>query len=684
MQPTLNRITVGEREQRIEPKAMQVLVYLAERPGKVVGKEELLHKVWDGSAVVEKVLTRIISLLRQVFKDDPRHPSVIETIPRKGYRLIAPVEPAATAWRAAESPRNSGGGGFSRFRFAALATLFVTVLVLAAASSLIPPAPDGFDYRTITEIAIPWGLACTPVLSPDGRDLAYVHWAEDGTTHIKIQRIGLSQPIQRTRSSHSDFAPAWSPDGQWLAFLRESSETGSCRLMMMPSLTGEEQVLAPCPPFYSTVQLNWSPDGKRLALAGSYSEEEPHRVLELSLESRETVPVTDPPHSSIGDYSPEYSPDGRYLAFMRSIAPNRQQLMIRDLESGRERELGQEETIVINLAWTSDSKQIVYAAYRAGTFQLFKIGPHGGKAAWLPAQGMKVSMPDIALRSNRLVYMTFDFNADIWKMTLAPSGLELEAAQPLFKSTGLDYSPVLSPDGREVAFISRATGRPQVWIGSQDGAQRRPVGDCEGALIASVAWSPDGRRIAYPCPAAEAEPASLILLSLDDGQRRLIFLDEAAQEVVWPRDGDALVYSSGERNRSQIYRLALSSPLPEALTEKGAWQPRLAPDGETVYYRGYDSDEVFLLGAPDRPVACLPRSNAGVWGVGEGAIYARGPGKSLQRIDLKSGETVAIEPVEPWPQLGRSAFSISPDGRILAVEQVLSDSQFMYFDLPRQ
>ena len=69
-----------------------VLVCLAERAGQMVPKDRLLHSAWADTAVGDDVLTRAISELRRLFEDDPRQPRVIETIPKSGYRLIAPVE----------------------------------------------------------------------------------------------------------------------------------------------------------------------------------------------------------------------------------------------------------------------------------------------------------------------------------------------------------------------------------------------------------------------------------------------------------------------------------------------------------------------------------------------------------------------------------------------------------------
>ncbi|MGH8737908.1 MAG: winged helix-turn-helix domain-containing protein, partial [Burkholderiales bacterium] len=78
---------------RIEPKAMEVLMALAARAGQVVSREELLATVWPGVVVGDEALTQGIIKLRRALGDNPRAPSYIETISKRGYRLIAPVHP---------------------------------------------------------------------------------------------------------------------------------------------------------------------------------------------------------------------------------------------------------------------------------------------------------------------------------------------------------------------------------------------------------------------------------------------------------------------------------------------------------------------------------------------------------------------------------------------------------------
>jgi DNA-binding winged helix-turn-helix (wHTH) protein/TolB-like protein/Flp pilus assembly protein TadD len=89
--PEADELTRGTETVRIEPKAMDVLMLLADRVGRVVSREELLVAVWPGVVVGDEALTQSIIKLRKALGDNSRSPSYIETIAKRGYRLIAPV-----------------------------------------------------------------------------------------------------------------------------------------------------------------------------------------------------------------------------------------------------------------------------------------------------------------------------------------------------------------------------------------------------------------------------------------------------------------------------------------------------------------------------------------------------------------------------------------------------------------
>lgn len=94
VEPAFNRMSRERETVRFEPKVMAVLVYLAERPGMLVTRHELDEAVWSGMVVGYDALTGAIQKLRKAFNDDPRHPRIIETLSKKGYRLVAPVSPS--------------------------------------------------------------------------------------------------------------------------------------------------------------------------------------------------------------------------------------------------------------------------------------------------------------------------------------------------------------------------------------------------------------------------------------------------------------------------------------------------------------------------------------------------------------------------------------------------------------
>lgn len=89
--PASNVVMNSHGKRRLQPRVMDVLVYLAERPGKVTSRSELLAAIWPGLVVTEDALNRAISDLRKVLGDPFDHPRIIETIRKRGYRLLQPV-----------------------------------------------------------------------------------------------------------------------------------------------------------------------------------------------------------------------------------------------------------------------------------------------------------------------------------------------------------------------------------------------------------------------------------------------------------------------------------------------------------------------------------------------------------------------------------------------------------------
>jgi adenylate cyclase len=90
--PSLNTVSRNGTSARLEPKVMEVLVCLAGHAGETIAKENLVQTVWPDTFVSDDALKHCISELRRLMEDDAREPHIIQTIPKRGYRLLTPVE----------------------------------------------------------------------------------------------------------------------------------------------------------------------------------------------------------------------------------------------------------------------------------------------------------------------------------------------------------------------------------------------------------------------------------------------------------------------------------------------------------------------------------------------------------------------------------------------------------------
>src|SRR5437762_13345975 len=134
--PSRNLLVRGAEEVRVEPRVMDVLVLLAGRPDQLVSKEDLIEQVWKTRYVTDDVLTVAIYGLRKTLGDDARRPRYVETVSRRGYRLIAQVQPLTqtSVLVPAERPMPAPARRWRQYSWPTLATGLVTVALLATAA----------------------------------------------------------------------------------------------------------------------------------------------------------------------------------------------------------------------------------------------------------------------------------------------------------------------------------------------------------------------------------------------------------------------------------------------------------------------------------------------------------------------------------------------------------------------
>jgi TolB-like protein/DNA-binding winged helix-turn-helix (wHTH) protein/Flp pilus assembly protein TadD len=207
VEPELNSISRDGQRSHLEPKAMEVLLRLASRAGETVSKEQLIQAVWADTFVGDDVLSRAIYELRKAFQDNTHEPHYIQTIPKRGYRLIAPVdgmEPAAPPAGAIQPEP-----GNRRRRWIAL-SLVGAILLASAIVLLIALNVGRLRERVLGRADKPRieSLAVLPMKNFSG-DPAQEYFA-DGMTDALIASLSQIKDLKRvaTRTSVMQYKDA--------------------------------------------------------------------------------------------------------------------------------------------------------------------------------------------------------------------------------------------------------------------------------------------------------------------------------------------------------------------------------------------------------------------------------------------------------------------------------------------
>ena len=360
---------------KVQDQPLQVLTVLLQRPGEVVTREELRSQVWPTDTFVDfdNSLNTSINKLREALGDSADSPRFIETLPRRGYRFLAPVEKNSQTPTAGVSK-----WGFRKFAVRARWISGVTILVLLLSGSWIWQ----FSRRATESLLLPGeaapltalpGFHAYPAFSPDGNQVAFtIQGQKNLGPGIYTTLVGGEKALQLT-ADLADSSPTWSPDGGQIAFTRFDEK--SLSICVIPALGGTPRKLysfAYRPP--STMEwVNWSPTGKFLAFTDQ------SRVQLLSIADSTVQAITSPPDRSY-DYAPVFSPDGSTVAFARgSIAGPAADLFVVPIGGGEPKRLTFDNSAIFGPStWTADGRDIVFSSSRRGLHNLWRIPVSGG------------------------------------------------------------------------------------------------------------------------------------------------------------------------------------------------------------------------------------------------------------------------------------------------------------------
>ena len=580
---------------KLQNQPFEVLAALLERPGETVTDGELSRRVWPEGTYVEfeHSLSTAVLKIRRALDDSAESPRFIETIPRHGYRFIAPVQLVSESrFSAGENPRSS------RTWYWAVSLAAIGALAIASAAYLVPRGAARAEPPTPTPLTTTPGWEHSPSFSPDGNQVAYT-WCEEGAWEFRgncdilVKSIGSEPSLSLTGYPGVDVSPAWSPDGRLIAFLRIPAE-GMATYHVVPAASGRERTLAetfpPASPALFGAAISWFPDGIHIAILVRDLPGGPHRLAVLSLETGARRALTNPAPSGLGDTAVAVSPDGRRIAFARTglartpfsdiyVADVAGDFSVKD----GPRRLVASQPAPVSLTWMPDGDAIIFSS--GGS--LWRISVTGGETRAperLTFAGGQAADPALSRDGQRLAYSQRQVRQNIRRVELAGGSEAAGAPRALLPSTREDGWPQYSPEGGRIAFVSNRSGSRQIYICDAGGSNLVRLTSLAGGVERPYpGWSPDGRTIVFAATAAGN--TDLFVADVQGGPpRRLTFEPSAEYHPQWSKDGRWIYFASDRTGEPQIWKMPGGGGEAVQMTEHGGEGPFESPDGRNLFY----------------------------------------------------------------------------------------------------
>ena len=394
-------------------------------------------------------------------------------------------------------------------------------------------------------------------------------------------------PLRLTTDPAREDLPAWSPDGQNVAFRR--CDATDCAIVLAPALGGPGRELltwkGPAGLGSQTFGgVSWSPDGRWLAVSHAGSKGFPFRVALLSPETLETRPLTSPGELMIGDVLPAFSPDGDSVAFFRFPDYMRGELWVKPLADGPARQLttGNYQS-AFGAAWSQDGDRIALSGASGFHARIQWIPREGGVPQPVPSLGEGITYPATTRNARRLAYSFL--HPRISKLHRIPGPRApgpRASADVLYQSSREFFGPDYSPDGRQIALGSHEAGHQEIWVRDADGRNPRQLTFLEGSSSAPR-WSPDGEWLAFDVRKGEA--SGIYVVQGTGGPTRQLTQGGSTDAVPrWSRDGHSIYFTSLRSSQVQIWRVARDGGEPVQLTRNRGQGGSESEDGTEYYY----------------------------------------------------------------------------------------------------
>ena len=681
VRPSLAAIERGAEAVHVTPRSMAVLVYLADARGEVVSRNDLLDAVWPGMSVTPDALSQCVVELRKAFRDDPKQPAVIQTIPKIGLRLLIPVTPVEAAVveveRAPQRSRPSRIALVTGLIIVALGGL--AALLWSGRSERVWQDPlVGADFTPVTDFI---GSEEHAAISPDGRFIAFVS-DRDGQWDVFVGQTGTGDFQNLTRGRIAELR---NPAVRMLNFSATGSEVtiwSSKNMSWSIPIVGGD--LRPGPA--GIAELDWSRDRKRV-VSHPAAPGDPLFVASADEISRGQRIYVAP--AGIHCHFPLWSHDGKTIYFVQGFVPDEMDIWQIAATGGEPQRLTRHNSR-ISFPTLLDARTLLYlATSEDGTgpwvyaLDLADRTTHRVKSASNPYTSLAATAD-----GRRLVVTESHPSASLWSVQLTAGIAGPTAATQIPIRTQRGVSPRLGPDS--LIYRAPKAGTDALWKHEGSADARELWSGREGRVIDGPALSPDGQRVAFTVQ-SRGKTWLYVMMSDGSGAHRVAQQLDVRGAPAWSPDGKWIAIAALQGTEPHLFKI----PEPEGpavkLTDDYALDPVWSPSGSFLAYSAADVGTVFEVravgadGAPHAiPKLTLTRGSRRLAFLGadeQTLVILKGAQshKEFWALDLRSGDGRALTNLGPGPVIGD--FDVAPDGRRIVFDRAHEESDLALIEL---
>ena len=633
IEPQLNTIAGTDKTTRIEPKVMQVLVCLAEGSREVVSKDRLMQSVWPDTFVTDDVLTRAISELRKAFGDEAKEPRFIQTIPRGGYRLIAPVIHDGAKQKEEVGQRESATASPllpSRVIRMIAGVGAGMVLIVVLALSLRPTAPlpklsgpiqitndgqqkiglvtDGsrlyiaelLDNKSalfqvsvaggeVIPLPVPFPKPGLDDISPSGSELFVGSY--DGPYPFPYWLVPLPGGSPRRLGDIGSHDVHPSPDGRQIAYVVESdlylarSDGSESRKLL--SVTGK-------------IPGNgaWAPDGSKLRFSMRDRTTDSNSIWEVAAAGSNLHPLLPGWNDPAAECCGLWTPNGEYFVFQSTRNG------VTHLWAIREKESRWRKALTEPVQLTSGPIQFRSPLPSKDGKKIFAIGDEvrseimrydSKSKEWVPYHsGKSIVWLSFSIDDQWVVYASYP-DGTLWRSRVDGSQTQQLTFAPMEVK-----APRWSPDGKRIAFQGRTPGKP--WkiytvLSSGGNPEQLMPGDLNEAV---PDWSSDGNRLVFGgspfFDPGTSGPTAIHLIDFRTNEVSVVPSSEGLWAPRWSPDGRYLVAHAFNFDKLMLFDFTTRKW--EELATGNLHFANWSRDGRYVYFERWDTGDTSAVRIP--------------------------------------------------------------------------------------